>query len=377
MKKLLMCTILTFICSNVQAGLIAHSDYVSGTVITSAGQNANENKIYNEFNGNIDNTNIKSGGIIATNLANATITTTQIAANTIQDTNMTTVLQSSFTQWNAYASYRRPHVVWISTATIGVEGNTSVTNQTCVVFPDANYRCITEPFTTHQFRSAIYTNTASLSNPYAAGIAVGDTLNTNTWRYAYMVKTVDISTATVLVLSSTSPVQSNATTLNSAFGINGWVYIGAIHYGDNGSNAVGFLQFYQIGNFTKFINTGTGGNACTANGIILTTTAGASSLTYTKTGSAGNLTPDGAVSYLITTAGCVNVSTALRITNGGSADLYRLASLGSSANLVATVTVGMSSGDSIIVAGSGSVATDIWMTGFYDNILGIGMNPQL
>ncbi len=54
-------------------GTISHTDYSAGAVITAAGQNTNENTIVNEFNGNIDNTNIKTGGILTGNIANATI----------------------------------------------------------------------------------------------------------------------------------------------------------------------------------------------------------------------------------------------------------------------------------------------------------------
>lgn len=67
MKKLLYLSTL-LLTVNLQAARISHTDYTSGATITSSGQNANENAIVNEFNGNIDDTNIAVGGVKLTNL---------------------------------------------------------------------------------------------------------------------------------------------------------------------------------------------------------------------------------------------------------------------------------------------------------------------
>lgn len=68
MKKLFALLLLSTPC---YAGLITHTDYVAGQVITASAQNTNENTIVNEINGNLDNTNISAGGITTTNLASA------------------------------------------------------------------------------------------------------------------------------------------------------------------------------------------------------------------------------------------------------------------------------------------------------------------
>ncbi len=75
MKKLLA---LLLLASPSYAGLITHTDYTNGATITASGQNSNENAIVNEFNGNIDNTNIKPGAVIAVNKL-ATITANSVA----------------------------------------------------------------------------------------------------------------------------------------------------------------------------------------------------------------------------------------------------------------------------------------------------------
>jgi len=67
MKKLLYLSTL-LITLPLQAAHISHTDYTSGNTITASGQNANENAIVNEFNGNIDDTNIAAGGVKLTNL---------------------------------------------------------------------------------------------------------------------------------------------------------------------------------------------------------------------------------------------------------------------------------------------------------------------
>lgn len=68
---------------NSRAGLITHTDYVTGAVITAAGQNTNENAIFNEFNGSINTSNIAASGVGTTNIAANAVTAAKIADNTI------------------------------------------------------------------------------------------------------------------------------------------------------------------------------------------------------------------------------------------------------------------------------------------------------
>lgn len=68
------------------AGLLSHNDYTSGSVITAAGQNTNENNIVNMINGNID----------SSNLSNGAVTDAKIAPSTITEDKFVPVLVSSF-----------------------------------------------------------------------------------------------------------------------------------------------------------------------------------------------------------------------------------------------------------------------------------------
>ncbi len=61
-----------------QAGLITHTDYTAGSVITSAGQNSNENTIINEFNGNINSANIAANGVATSNIADSAVVTAKV-----------------------------------------------------------------------------------------------------------------------------------------------------------------------------------------------------------------------------------------------------------------------------------------------------------
>lgn len=71
-------SLLFLVSSLCHAGLVSHTDYSDGNVVTASGQNTNENAIFNEFNGNIDNNNIKTGGITGTNIAAATIASSKL-----------------------------------------------------------------------------------------------------------------------------------------------------------------------------------------------------------------------------------------------------------------------------------------------------------
>lgn len=59
------------------------TDVVAGFDVLAGEWNGDLNTIYLEFNGNIDSTNIKTGGVNAANLATDSVTTTKIANNNV------------------------------------------------------------------------------------------------------------------------------------------------------------------------------------------------------------------------------------------------------------------------------------------------------
>lgn len=86
MKKTGLLIFLLGISTSLQAGLITHNDYSSGSTITASAQNSNENTIVNVINGNLDSTNIAASGVATTNIAAGAVTAAKIANNTITDT---------------------------------------------------------------------------------------------------------------------------------------------------------------------------------------------------------------------------------------------------------------------------------------------------
>jgi hypothetical protein len=101
----------------------------------------------------------------------------------------------------------------------------------------------------------------------------------NIWYSIYAVKVQDNSTDFVIVGDSATPTQANYSALNTAYGTNGWVYLGYIRNGDNSGATNSILKFYQSGAVTYFGNTATG-NSNDGSGIRFATTASAGTLTY-------------------------------------------------------------------------------------------------
>lgn len=117
MKKLRYVFTLSLLCTASWAGIVAHTDYVDGQVITAALQNSNENTLYNEFNGNIDSNNIKAGGILNANITAGTITGDKINQSA-------TIVISSFTSNYIVASTAAiPNMVGTVNASSAPVGN--------------------------------------------------------------------------------------------------------------------------------------------------------------------------------------------------------------------------------------------------------------
>lgn len=104
------------------AGLITHTDYTSGATITAAGQNSNENTIFNEFNGNIESANIKDGTIVNADVsASANIAVTKLQSsltNSVLTTDSSGAVTSSTAAINGGLTVRGPLTVQGSSLTI-------------------------------------------------------------------------------------------------------------------------------------------------------------------------------------------------------------------------------------------------------------------
>lgn len=152
--------------------------------------------------------------------------------------------------------YRRPNLVFVNTSTVDVENNTDTANQTSILFPDGTIRSVVEnTAAAHKYRRFIITATAEYTTGTEdSGLHSGTTEDTNTWYAIYAVKSQIDSTKFILDGNLVMPVQANYATLDTAFGTNGWVYLGMIRNGDSQASTGDILSFVQAGPKTEFTN---------------------------------------------------------------------------------------------------------------------------
>ncbi len=355
---------LTLLCGVANAGLIAHTDYTAGSVITSAGQNTNENTIVNEINGSLNSANIATNGIQTANITDLNVTLGKLA----------TVVQSSITIAVNLASYRRPALTWVSGTTASLEtGINGTSGQAAVVFPDGTLR--TDSTALHIVldvsRVANYT-----SGTIQSGVRTGTVAN-NTWYNVFAVKSQANSTDFVLVADSQPFTGSAYSTLNTNFGTNSWVYLGLIANGDNLTNPSGIANFIQSNNMVMFYNPTSGYG--TGTGVRLSSATASSALTYTYTsGMTAGLIPVQIGNVLFSVGKTFDAAgKGLRFTNSGGTIQYGTF-LDSAENVAGMSRFwGIASQglqNSGLNTGSG-IGQTIYLSGYTDSALGVGSNP--
>lgn len=153
-------------------------------------------------------------------------------------------------------AYRRPVMLWIDGNTIDIEPNTGTSNTTTVIFPDGNVRTVTEnTASTDKYRRFIITATANFtSGTEDSGLRSSLSRTANTSYSLYAVKSQINAANFVLVGDTTQPTQANFATLNSAYGTNGWVYMGPVLNGDNSTATNTIVSFDQSGTRIHFTN---------------------------------------------------------------------------------------------------------------------------
>lgn len=273
----------------------------------------------------------------------------------------------------AWASYRRPVLKFISVTTVDVENNTGTLNETKIMFPDGSTRSVTEDTaSTHKYRRFLITAAAEFtSGTEDSGIRSGIAEATNTWYAIYAVKSLIDSTKFVLAGDTSLPIQTNFSTLDGRYGSNSWVYLGLIRNGDNSSATGDILDFIHSGSLLIFKNTCAGSGTNSA-GLRVATTASATSLTYTLTQGTGTSDVPTNANNLIYTAvhGSAGASGTTVLRN--TADTQVLAAGVGSTSFAARVDV---PGTGVKLANGGAIAMDIYLSGLYDGVLGVGSNP--
>lgn len=291
--------------------------------------------------------------------------TTGTISNVVASTVSTTRLDAPISE------YRRPGTTFISVTTIDLENNTGTANESCVLFRDGDYRCVTENTgSTSQYRRAIITETAALSGTHNSGMRSGETETVNTTYAVYYVKTTDNASKFVIVLTTATPTQANYSNLNTYFNTDGWVFSGYVKNGDNSGATGDLLDYMQQGNVTLLRNVATG-NSALMHGIRLATSGSASSVTWTySTGTGATDLPPTAKQAWFSYA------------SNGSAGERRLRNSGASYDIAAAnseMFAGMvllaPSSDNLLMSGPASSAIDIFLSGWIDGALSDGAGP--
>lgn len=187
-------------------------------------------------------------------------------------------------------AYRRPVLKYVSVSLLDVEANTGTANQTKIVFPDGNTRTVTEDTssTTKYRRFDITADAEFTAGTEDSGLRAALSEATNTWYAIYAVKSVIDTSKFVLVGDTTTPVTANYATLNTAYGTNGWVYLGSIRNGDDAGATGDIMNFVQHGNLTMFQNTLAAASGNNTFGLQLKSSASATTLTWTYAAGTGS-----------------------------------------------------------------------------------------
>lgn len=270
-----------------------------------------------------------------------------------------------------YSAWRRPNLTFASTTTVSIESGLDGTSGNIpMLFPDGSMR--TETSTTRTTFN-ITRNAVLVTSGAQSGLTGATSEANNTWYALYAVKVTDSSTLWVTVGTTVVPIQANFATLNTAYGTNGWVYLGLIRNGDNSGAAADILNFIQNGNQTSFRNT-TAGSQVNGSGIALATTAGATSLTYSiSTGTGAAQIPNNV--QLGTFEGvCQNGSGVTTFSSSDGAVTYRE---GTGTNREGVLYTGAPTSQGLKIVNGSSIRMDIFLMGFVDFVLGVGSNPLL
>lgn len=267
-------------------------------------------------------------------------------------------------------AYRRPVLQFASTTTVAIEsGLDGTSGDIPLLFPDGTLRTETSATRT---TFNITRNAVLVTSGAQSGLTGATSEATNTWYALYGVKVTDSSTQWVTVGSTVIPTQGNFATLNTAYGTNGWVYLGMIRNGDNNSATGDILTFTQAGNLTLFKNI-TAGGASDTTGFKVAASGASTSLTYTY--SAGTGTTDVPAHILMGYVGCgIAAGTGTSNVNTAAGNLEWGLSDGTHAYYTRPIIL-LPLG--VRLTNPSSIAMEVYLVGYVDGVLGIGANPVL
>lgn len=310
------------------------------------------------------NSNELYASAIDTNVGNA-------LPNQVQDSNWVYLgaLQSIYTS----GLYRRPNLVSTGSSTTCTVEKLSASGALVINFPDG-YQLLDS---TAGHVTLDVTRVASLGASPQSGLRTGTVAN-NTWYAVYAVK-ANSGANVVLVADVTLPLQANIATINGFYGANSWVYLGLIRYGDGSGSPSGIVNFVQCGNKTKFINVSDGGaTGFIAEGVRMAHTAGATTLGYSyASGTGAAQIPANVPHTLWTICSAALASSYISVLNSLNTKGFTQYASFSASTAAQRLETAALDGVSISNGASSSIAYDIWLSGYVDQVLGIGYNPQV
>ncbi len=294
---------------------------------------------------------------------------TKTLAKLKMDADPTIALEVATKQYvDHYSTWRRPNLRFGSVTTVSVEsGLDGISGDIPILFPDGTVR--TETSTTRTTFD-ITRNAVLVTSGAQSGLTGATSEATNTWYALYAVKVTDSSTLWVTVGSTVLPVQGSFSTLNTAYGANGWVYLGLIRNGDNSSSTGDILDFYQSGNLTLFKNTLLGVQISGV-GTLLGTAAPGTSISYTYSAGTGTTgIPSNISMALYQGSANTNPGQFSLVERNGARYRYRI-----TCAVKVIATVWMPAVEGVSLETGNSVNEDVALAGFMDGVLGVGSNP--
>lgn len=261
-----------------------------------------------------------------------------------------------------FLSYRRPVLVYTTTSTLTAENNTSNANETGILFPDNDYRVDS----TSSHRVLTVTRAAIFNGANQSGGLVGTPAN-NTWFAVYAVKCQNNTTDFVLVHTTVLPLQGNWATLNSNFGLNGWIYLGVVPYGTNDSGSGNIiLGFVMVGNKVMLQEPCDAGK-----GRTLANVGSATSLAWTPSFGTSSTQIPGNINNMIITILAGGTAGTLYCRDGSGFFIKQICAVETIVRFQGEILFGM------LVETATAAQLILGMSGYHDQTLGIGANPQI
>lgn len=269
--------------------------------------------------------------------------------------------------------FNRPLLRWVSATEIGLRTNKGGAPQESDILFSDGHRVIA--FQTGAAFTDIFdiTRTANWTTGDDGGLRPGLSESNNTWYAIYMVRTTFSS---VMVGDDTLPLQANINTLDTRYGKDRWAYLGMVRNGDNVSAPGDLLEFVNVRDRFYFLNDASdgGGNFNDGKGIRLA--AGTSiDLDWAYSAGLGSTDLPGHLNLASFHVSAVHDTTNYVGNSAGTKVYINSGAPGFSSAFRENLLVNPKEG--VKIFGANSEDRAILLTGYVDNVLGLGYNALI